>query len=78
MTLQDDFTAALEQVAAAKQRQINAALAVKAQHQERAQAGGEWFRAQFELLDADYQPAEPLPATDPEATDFNNFFGLTK
>lgn len=72
MTLQDDFTAAIEQVAADKRQQHAEALAAQARHQEQATAGAEFFRQQFELLDADYQPAEKLPAPDTDPTDIFN------
>lgn len=76
MTLQDDFTAAIEQIAAGKREQATAALATQAATQAKADTGAAWFRKRFELLDADGQPAEPLPTTDPAENDFNTFFGL--
>lgn len=76
MTINDDFMAAIEQVAAGKREQAAAALATKAAEQAKADTGAEWFRKRLELLDADGQPAEPLPTTDPAENDFNTFFGL--
>lgn len=72
MTLQDDFTAAIEQVAAGKREQAAHALAAKEAQQAKAETVTKWFRSQFELLDADGQPAEPLPSTDPDPNDIFN------
>ena len=70
MTLQDDFAAAIEQVAAGKRQQIAAAQAELQRQVEQRDAGAQWFREQFELLDADHEPPEPAqqqaaPSADP-------------
>lgn len=74
MTLQDDFNAALEQVAAGKRQQQAEAQASHTKQQAQADSGAEWFRRQFELLDADGQPAKPLPTTDTHPDDIFNIF----
>ncbi len=67
MTLQDDFAAAIEQVAAGKRQQQAAAQAELQRHQEQKDVGAQWFREQFEQLDTELEPAEQqaAPATDP-------------
>ncbi len=74
MTLQDDFAAAIEQVAAGKRQQQAAAQAELQRHQEQKDAGAQWFREQFEQLDADHEPAEPLPTAETDPTDVFNHF----
>jgi len=64
MSIQDDFNAALEQIAEGK-RHEQARIQAEADHRQELNAkGSEVLRRQFELLDADGEPAEPLPATD--------------
>ncbi|TLM75967.1 hypothetical protein [Pseudarthrobacter sp. NamB4] len=72
MTLQDDFAAAIEQLAAGKREQAAAALAAKDAEQAKTDSAADFLRGQFELLDADGQPAEPLPATEPDPNDIFN------
>lgn len=72
MTLQDNFTAAIEHIANHKREQATAALAAKQTEHDKTDTAAEWLRGQFELLDADGQPAEPLPTTDADPADIFN------
>jgi hypothetical protein len=74
MSIQDDFTAALEQIAEGKRHQQAKVQAEADRRQEINTKGADMLRRQFEQLDADGQPSPDLPST--PADDPDNIFNL--